>query len=230
MVEREASQQGHQRHRLAHPGDGSARQHLLVVVDVVAGDADRAERGGGEAADQVDVGPEIALGIGGGVVLVGGDAGLQGVERPREIGQRQGGVEALQYGPELGVEGQGVGASEQVVERQHRVGGDAFAGGVAAAQRQAGARPVGQGHDHGPQPFCVRRRGEGHVDGVVDAGVEQPPLQLGHVLGIVDLARAPGREAGHPARVGAALGLQLQPVQLHDGLGVDVEGGAQGVV
>ena len=36
-------------------------------------------------------------------------------------------------------------------------------------------------------------RGQGYGDAVVDAGVEQPPLEFGHVLGFVDVALVPGR-------------------------------------
>ncbi len=230
MVEGQATKQGGQDHLLAHAGDLTVDQHFLVVVDVVAGDTDGAEGGGGEAPHQVDVGPVVALGIGGGVVAIGGDARLQGVERPREVGERQAEVEAPEDGAELAIQGHRVGPAEQVVERQHRIGGDAFAGCVAAAERQAGPRPVGQADDHRTQAVGVRGRGQGDVDGVVDAGVKQPPLELGHRLGIVDLTRPPGRQGGHPAWIGAAQRLQLQPVEPDLGLRIDLVGRPNGLV
>ncbi len=230
MVEGQPAQQGQQRQLLAHGRGHAVGQQLLVVVDIVGGDADGAERGGGEAAQQIGMHAEISLGIGGGVVAVGGGPELRAVERPGPFREGDLAVDALQDGPVLAVEAHGVGAAEQVEDRQHRVGGDPLAGGVAAAERQTDAGPIGQADDHRPQAIGVRRRRERHVHGVIDPGVEQPSFELGHRLGAVDLARAPGRQAGHPARIGAAGALHLQPVQPDLGLGVDPVGGLDGMV
>ena len=51
-----------------------------------------------------------------------------------------------------------------------------------------------------PSALVWSGRRQGDADAVVDAGLQQPPLQLGHLLGIVALALGPGRQAGDPVR------------------------------
>ncbi|RZJ86629.1 MAG: outer membrane protein assembly factor, partial [Brevundimonas sp.] len=73
------------------------------------------------------------------------------------------------------------------------------------------------------------RGGEGHADAVIDAGLQQATLQLGHVLGIVDLALGPGRQARDPVRIGRTARLQPDAVETHELARGDVVGRLDGV-
>jgi hypothetical protein len=72
--------------------------------------------------------------------------------------------------------------------------------------RSAGPPRRAAGPTGSPSPAAPGRR-----DGIVDAGVQQPPLQLGHVVGIVGIAGRPGRQVAHPGRVGAPPGAMSRP-------------------
>ena len=158
----------------------------------------------------------------------------------RQSGRVEFGVELLLDLGQAPGEGERVGLAQPVVQDPLRVDADAVAGrvgdlgdagaagiaaaGVAAADLDRVRRAVAQADDDRPQPvhgFVRRRQRDG--DGVEHAGVPQPLFELGHLGRIVDGALLPGRQAGDPLALGAALAHHFQSVEMHERPGREVK-------
>jgi hypothetical protein len=63
----------------------------------------------------------------------------------------------------------------------------------------------------------------------MDARVQKAAFELCEVVGLVDLARLPGRQLFDERGLGLALGFQFEAVQAHQGAGVDHEHRVHGV-
>ncbi len=161
------------------------------------------------------MGPDVLFLEGVGVVLVGGRPDPERVLRAAPVRQGKLGVDPLEDPRVLGGQGDGVGPAEAIVDRKPTVHAGAFAGGIAGAQGQGGGGSVRQADDHRPQPLRIRSRRQRHCHRIVHAGVEQPSLQLGDPVRRVELPSLPGRQIGHPIRIGAAGGLYLHAAEHH---------------
>ncbi len=175
------------------------------------------------AADAV-----AGLQIGVGVVAVERGRQLQGLLRPPPVGQVELHAGLAQDVGHLQRDGQGVGAAEPVVAGPLAVHAGVVGGRIGGPEIQGRARPVDQRDVHRPAPVGVGVGIEADGHRVVDPGVAQALLELGHLIRIIDVARLPRRQRGHPARLGAAGRRQVDPVHHHAVAGVDMEGRLQG--
>ncbi|MNS60867.1 hypothetical protein D3C72_938780 [compost metagenome] len=122
------------------------------------------------------------------------------------------------------------GATEAVVAGLEHVHARALGGRIGGAGLQQAARAVGQADDDRAQALGrhLIQRGQRNIDAVIDAGVQQPALQLGHVLGIIAVAGVPGRQVGDPVGIGRTARADPQTVQPHQFARGDVEIGLHG--